>query len=205
VMIAMGAAPVRAQLANRLSLGGGGASARLRAATPGAAGTLSGITAFGTGRISLRRFALQGEYRQGSLTPDSGTGTGQDLVEARLLAAMRPLPWLQIAAGPHLRAYVVPGSTERWVFLEGRVRAEGAVIGEMVVTHLEMWTAFSSKVNVPGGASAARGGEVGLTVRFPRSPIWARLTYAIDRAALTGNARVETLEDVAISVGFGRP
>jgi len=83
------------------------------------------------------------------------------------------------------------------------VRAEGSVIGEMVRTHVELWIGLASHTNVTGASASARGGEVGLTLALPRSPVWGRLTYAIDRAAI--GTRVETLEDVALSVGFGRP
>jgi hypothetical protein len=200
--LAGAAAPARAQLGGRLSLGAGGSATRLQRRT-GVGETFSGITAFGAGRIGGPRFALEGAYRQGSLTPDSGAAGGLDVVEARLLATARPLPWLQVAAGPHARAWIVPGSTARWIFIEGRLRAEGFVLTEMLRTHVEVWTALSAKSN-DGSSGSARGGEAGLTVRFPRSPVWARLAYAIDRAAVSGGSRVETLEDIAISVGIGR-
>jgi len=51
------------------------------------------------------------------------------------------------------------------------------------------------------GSPAAQGGEVGLTVRLPRTPFWGRLTYAIDQATI--GSRTETLEAVGIAVGYG--
>jgi hypothetical protein len=194
---------LHAQLANVVSLGAGGSAARLQVDASGTTTLLSGITAFGSGRLGGRRFGLEGAYRQGSLTPDAGTGAAQDIVELRVLATARPLAWLQAGVGPHLRAYVVPGSTSRWVFIEGRVRAEGFVLSEVLRTHVELWAALSAKSN-SGGSGSARGGEAGLTVRMPRSPVWARISYAIDRAAQSASGRVETLEDISLSIGFGR-
>lgn len=197
------ASPVHAQLANHIVLGGGGSSTRLQTIASGVPATLSGITAFGAGRIGSGLLGLEVTYRQGSLTPDTGAGQKQDVVDGRVLAIVKPLSWLQVAAGPHLRAYIVPGLTERWVLIEARVRAEGSV-APTVRTHIEIWTALSAKVNT-GSGGAARGGEAGITIRLPRSPVWGRLTYAIDRAAVSGGGRIETLEDIALSVGFGRP
>jgi hypothetical protein len=204
VLAALAAAtPAHAQLTGRLSLGAGGSATALQRRSAGTDAVFRGITAFGGGRIGTPRFALEGTYRQGSLTPDSGGGSGLDIVEARLLATARPLPWLQVAAGPHARAWIIPGSTTRWIFIEGRLRAEGFMLTEMLRTHVEVWTALSARSN-DGSSGSARGGEAGLTVRFPRSPVWARIAYAIDRAAVSGGGRVETLEDIAISVGIGR-
>jgi len=199
------AAPAQAQLANRVGLGAGGATTRLSESAPTGTTILSGATASFSARIGVGRFAIEGQYRQGSLRADSGSAANEDLVEARVLAVVRPLSWFAIAVGPHARAYVVPGSTEHWTFIEGRARIEGAVIGDLVRTHVEGWTAFSASTNVPGSSGSAHGAEAGLTVRLRTSPVWFRLVYAIDRAQQNGSARTETLEDVALLVGFGRP
>jgi hypothetical protein len=153
--------------------------------------------------VGKGRFWLAGAYRQGTLKPDVGGGASQDLVDGLLLAQFRALPWLTVGAGPHARALVVPGSTEQWTFVEGRVRAEGEVIQGRVRAHVQLWTALSAHSNAPGTSAAGRGGEAGLTLSLPRSPVWVRLVYAIDRAS--AGPRAETLEDVALSVGYGRP
>ena len=196
-------AGARAQLAERLSLGGGLGTTRLTTAVSGKSGTLSGVSLFGAGHIGSGRFFLSGFYRQGTLKPDSGGAASQDLVDGLLLAQARVLPWLTIGAGPHARALVVTGSTEQWTFVEGHVRAEADVIPSLVSAHVELWDALTAHSNVPGSSASGRGGEAGLTLRLPRSPVWARLVYSVDRAAAA--PRTETLEDVAISVGYGKP
>ena len=204
-LLAAGAAllPVlaQAQLAGRISLGGGLGTTRLTTAVSGNTGTLSGVTLFGAGRVGSGRFFLSGAYRQGTLKADTGNAASQDLVDGLLLAQARVLPWLTVGAGPHARALVVTGSTEQWTFVEGHIRAEGEVIPSLVSAHVELWDAITAHTNVPGASASGRGGEAGLTLRFPHSPVWARLVYAVDRAAAT--PRTETLEDVAISVGYG--
>ncbi|HEY2804919.1 MAG TPA: hypothetical protein VGI92_03585 [Gemmatimonadales bacterium] len=192
-----------AQLADKLTLGGGLATTKLTTTAGGNTATMSGVTLFGDGQIGKGRFWLAGAYRQGSVKPDVGAGASQDLVEGLLLAQVRALSWLTVGVGPHARALAVPGSTEQWVFIEGRVRGEQEIITGRLSAHVQIHTAFTAHTNIPGGGASGHGGEAGLTLRWARSPIWARLVYVVDRASSTGNR--ETVEDVALSVGFGRP
>ncbi len=197
------ATPARAQVWDRLTLGGGLGTTRLTTSVSGTTGTQSGVSLFGAGHIGSGRFFLSGFYRQGTLKADTGSSPSEDLVDGLLLAQARVLPWLTIGAGPHARAIVVSGSTEQWTFVEGHVRAESDVIPSLVSAHLELWDALTAHSNGAGSGTSGRGGEAGLTLRLPRSLIFGRLLYSVDRAA--AGARTETLEDVTISVGYGRP
>ena len=198
------AAPVRAQLARSAAFGLDGASTRVTSTTGAGTARLSGVIIGGGGRIGLGMFSLEGGYRQGSLATDSGAAAAQDLVEARLLLAVRPVSWLTVLAGPHARAFVAPGGTERWMLFETRVRAEGTVVSPAISTHVELWVGLGGSLNVGSGAPSARGGEAGITLHLPRSPVWARLAYAMDRATQSGTANVRTVEDIRVAIGITR-
>ncbi|MFI5280904.1 MAG: hypothetical protein ACHQU1_10430 [Gemmatimonadales bacterium] len=194
------ARPLAAQAWRALELSAGATAARFRSTAPGNAGASSGVVAGGDGRILIGPVSLHGWYLEGRLAPDTGTTT-RDLVDAGLLLAVRPTPWAVLAAGPHLRAYVLPAGTERWVLWEGRARVEESIIAGTVRAHVELRAAISGTVNGQK-ADAARGGEAGITARFPRSLLWARLTYTIDHAQLVPSG-TETLEGVTLTVGLG--
>lgn len=193
-----------AQLARHVSGGGGAATVRVRT-TAGGGAALSGTAVGGEGRLTAGggRLALDVTYREGSLSADTGSAPARDLVEASVLVGTRPLRGLVVRAGPHLRAYVAPAGTERWVWWEAHARYETGIVGTMVRAHLEGWTAVASDVNAPAGAGGARGGEVGLTLWPARRPVWARLAYAVDRGDYGSGAGRVILERVALTVGVG--
>ncbi len=197
------APPVAAQLPSALGAGLGGASIRLRAGDSTAARSFAGMAVGGRLRIGSRAAALEASYLQGTLDPDTGTAPPRELVDGSLLVALSPLRWLTLKGGPHLRAWVFGGGTQRWVWWEAHARADGSLVDERLRAHVEMWTALSGEVNVPAGAGAAMGGEAGLTVRLARVPVWARLTYAIDRARFAGSDASEMMETLRVSLMLG--
>ncbi len=197
------ATPAAAQLPPGLGAGLGGASVRLRTADSTAAATFAGVAVGGRVRIGFRFAAVEGSYLEGTLDPDSAGGVSRDLVDGSLLAAVTPVSWLTLKAGPHVRSWVFVGGTQRWVWWEGHARVDGELAGAGLRAHLELWTAFSSDVNVPGGAGAARGGEAGLTVRIARPLVWARLTYTIDRTAFSDTGATEMLEALRLTLMLG--
>jgi hypothetical protein len=203
VALFLAAAPLQAQLTRNADFGLGVSSTRLTAVSDAGTARFSGIVLGGGGGIGRGLVSVEGGYRQGSLTPDSGAVVAQDLVEARLLVALRPLPWLSVLAGPHARAFVAPGGTERWMFFEAGLRVEGPVVIPSVSTHVELWAALGGSVNVGSGSPSARGGEAGVTLHLPRSPVWGRLTYAMDRATQSGGTNIRTVEDLRLSIGVG--
>lgn len=198
------AAPLSAQRLPSGAIGLGGSSTRLHSSTATDASVMSGVTVGGTAHVGRGRLSVEGAYHQGSLAADSGTTVPLDLVEGRLMLAMRPRGWLTALAGAHARAFVAPNGTERWLLWEARLRAEGPLVGATVQTHVELWAALGGTVNVGSGAPSARGGEVGLTLHLPRSPVWARLTYGIDQARQAGGGNTRTVEDLGVTIGIGR-
>jgi hypothetical protein len=200
--LALLAPPLHAQLERHATFSLGGGNTRLTAVTGAGTARLSGVTIGGSGRIGGGLLSVEGGYRQGSLAPDSGAGTTQDLAEARLMLAVRPVSWLSVLAGPHALAFITPSGTERWLLFEARARAAGTVVSPAVSTYVELWAALGGSVNVGTGSPSARGGEVGITLLFPRSPVWARLAYGMERATQSGSANIRTVEDIRVSIGI---
>ena len=200
---ALPAGPLRAQLLQHVSLDVGVFRLHFRSAAPGVGETLSGLAAVGRARFIVGPTSLETSYSQGHLVSDTGTATARDMVDGSAFLAVRPVSWFALKAGPHLRAYVAPGSTERWVMWEAHARADGSVIPGMLDANVEGWMALGSAVNVDPGARGARGGQAGLILRLWQSPLWARLTYVVDQATLKNNARTETVEAVLFAIGLG--
>jgi hypothetical protein len=197
------AGPLRAQVLQHLSLDAGVFRLHFRSAASGVGETLSGLAAVGRARFFVGSVSLETSYSQGHLVADTGTAIARDMVDGSAFLAVRPLSWLALKAGPHLRAYVAPGSTERWVMWEAHAHVDGSIIPGMLDANVEGWMAVGSAVNVDPGARGARGGQAGLILRLWRSPLWARLTYVVDQAKLKNDARTETVEAVLFAVGLG--
>lgn len=176
---------------------------RFQSTSPGGGEMLSGLVAGGRLRVVLRPLSLDLSYSQGRLTADTGGAAARDIVEGSLLVAARPVPWLALKAGPHLRAFAAPGGTERWVLWEGRAHADAPIVPGEWLAYFEAWVAVASSVNVDPGASGAHGAEAGFTVKVPQSPVWGRLAYIVDQARLKNGARSETLQTVVLSIGIG--
>ena len=195
--------PLAAQLPRNLGLDLQISRPRLQSTSPGGGEMLSGLVAGGRLRVVLRPVSLDLSYSQGRLTADTGGAAARDIVEGSLLVAARPVPWLALKAGPHLRAFAAPGGTERWVLWEGRAHADAPIVQGEWLAYVEAWVAVASSVNVDPGASGARGAEAGLTVKVPQSPLWGRLAFVVDQARLKNGARSETLQTVVLSIGLG--
>lgn len=161
-------------------------------------GTVMGIE----GRVELWVVGIDVAYAQGKVDPDSGTPAARDVVEGRVLIGNRPWNGLSLKAGPHIRSYVTASGTQRWLFWEARLRAEGTIVGTMHV-YAEVWRMLSGDVNVLEAFDGGQGGEAGLVVALPRSPFWGRLAYGIERSKLGGGARLETVEGLSLALGYG--
>jgi hypothetical protein len=197
------AGALRAQGLRNLSLDAGVSRMHFHSAASGGGEALSGIAAMGRARFFVGAFWLETSYSQGHLVADTGAAVSRDLVDGSAFLAGRPVAWLALKAGPHLRAYVRPGATERWVMWEAHARVDRPIIPGTLDAHFEAWTALSATVNVDPGALGSRGGQAGLILRLWQSALWARLTYAVDQAKLKSNARTETVEAILFAVGLG--
>ena len=208
-MLALGwavcaASPAAAQVPQDLGADVGLARARFASTTAGAGELLTGVVATGQARGRLGALAIEVSYAQGHLTADTGLATARDLVDGSVFLSVRPLPWLIVRAGPHVRAYAASaGGTERWTHWEGRVRAESAVVPDLLQVHVEGGLALASSVNAAAGAGGARYAEAGMTLRSRQSPLWARLGYVVDLAKAKDGVRSEAVEMVVLAVGVG--
>ncbi|HTT67479.1 MAG TPA: hypothetical protein VMF70_05570 [Gemmatimonadales bacterium] len=198
------AAPLAAQLPQFLgSVDLGLARQHFASSYPGGAESLTGALMYGQVGIALRPLAVDVSYAQGRLASSSASAAARSVAEASILVSGRVTPWLLLKAGPHLRAYSAPGSTERWVTWEAHAHADEEVIAGVLAASLEGWVAVIANANVDPGGSGARGAEAGVTMRIPGSALWARLAYAVDQASLKSGARTEALQSVLVSVGVG--
>lgn len=153
---------------------------------------------------SFKRFEIEGHYAEGALTPEGlAAGEPEDLVEASLLARVRLLNWLAVGGGPHLRAFVTPSGTARWSRVEANARFDGELIAGVAQLRIDAWYAVGTEVNVQGGGDGALGGEVGLTIRIPRTPTSLQVSYLADRASFT-NGGAEFVEGLRVALMLDR-
>lgn len=173
---------------------------------PGLVEQLRGPGLGAEARVNYSQFAFGASLFEGRLDASGGGGFTRDLVEGRVLVAARPLPWLEISAGPLLRAFVTDSTTERWVVWQGRARVDAPIVVNRVTSYVEVWRALSSQVTLPSAslnAGRVQGGEAGMVYRPPGAGrLWLRLAYRMDDALL-GNGS-EMVEAVTFSVGIGR-
>lgn len=194
----------------RWTFAAGATGVRVQSLAPtGVISELSGTTLGGSGGVALGRLALDIGYWQGRVAPEGAAGgagvrpPARDYTEGTVLLGVQPVGWLRVRGGVQARTYVTPAGTERWVFWQVRVRAEQMILEPAVRVHGELWRAISTEVNAPQPLDRGQGGEVGLTVRLPRWPLSARLTYGIDDAKLGGGVRRETVDQLSLTIGFG--
>lgn len=188
--------------AQRGTLAGTVTATRVRSTIGPAREALSGSVLGVEGRFAVWRLVLNVGYGQGSVHPDSGSPASRDVVEGRVLVGVQPLPGILLKAGPHVRSYVSTSGTQRWFFWEARLRGERPIVGG-VSGYAEVWRVLSGDVNVLEAFNGGQGGEAGMLVTLPNRPVWGRLSYGIERARLGGGSRLETVEGVSLTVGFG--
>lgn len=164
--------------------------------------SLSGWTFGGDGSVGWRRLSLYLGYWQGSVNPDSAGASSRDVVEGYALLAGHITPWLELKAGPHVWTYTSNAGSQRWALFEGRLHAEGGLIGKTVATYFELWTALSGSVNAVQEFGSGVGGQGGLIYHDRRLPLWGRLGYSVEQARLSGDAWKETVQRVILGVGY---
>ena len=192
-----------AQTGFRLAAGAGPAALHVHSRTETGQEALSGTVAGGEGVVQLGRLELDVNYLEGRLEPDSSGPAPRDFVAGRALLGVRAMPWLALQIGPHVRSYVTGAGTQRWVFWEAHVRLDGSLVGSELRSYVDVWRVLSASVNVVESYDHGEGGEAGLALSLSRAPLWAGLAYAVDHSTLGGGLRLETLEQVRLTVGLG--
>lgn len=159
-------------------------------------------SAFGIeGRVGIQVLSLELRYRQGQLTNDSRE-IDQDFVEGEAFVVVQPARWVSLGLGPHVRAYVEPSGTERWLMWEGRLRLR-TVLLPAVTGYIEGWRVLGSDLNVAEALDSGYGLDGGLEIRLDRAPVGFRLRYRTEYAELANGTRQETVEQVALSIVVG--
>jgi hypothetical protein len=195
---------------------------------PHAAGAQSGAVRVGLGSAQVERispvngtqafdgmgFALDGAFGLGPVTLgvryfDGGISSDEvateiDLVEGEALLWATPVRWVSVGLGPHIRAYVEEGGTERWVMWELRARGSVDLLRPALGAYIEGWTVLSADADVAETFDSGRGFEGGLSVAAGRLPFSARLRYRVERLELGDGVRRETVEHIGVVIGVGR-
>jgi hypothetical protein len=193
------AAPLAAQtLHGSAALGGGWV--RTVSLLGSSEDALRGVVIGGEGRVRVGRFMIDAAYREGGLSTYDRSET-RDYAEGHFLVMASVVRGVEIAIGPHARAFITNTGTQRWLFWSLRLRGERDLITPSIAGYVELWRSLSAKVNVSEAFDKANGGEVGMKVRFSGSRFWSRVGYQIERAWL--GARRETVEGLNIVVGYG--
>jgi hypothetical protein len=207
-------AALAALLAPRLAPAQGGPTVALRADagvlwihsdTGVATGAMRGPAVAAEARVHVSGFILGGGVLEGRLQPVGGPAAQRDLVQGTLFVGARPMPWLELSAGPVVRAYVTDSASERWVLWQARARVDAPIVAGSLATYAELWRAVASAVSLGPGAGRVQGGEAGVLFQPPQTRFWVRLAYRVDDALVGSVARSETVEAVLVSVGVGLP
>jgi hypothetical protein len=147
--------------------------------------------------------ALGIRYIEGSVANDSA-GIDREFAEADVTLWARPVHWGAVGVGPHVRSFVAPGGTERWLLWEIRGRGSAGLRPGMLDAYLEGWLALGGDVDVPEPFNSGRGVEGGLELTLGRLPLAVRLRYRVERINLGDGARRETTEHLVLGLGLGR-
>ena len=161
----------------------------------------------GEGRIAVNGLVFGLGLLEGQLKPAGSSGGGTtpqlDLVQGTVFVGGRVLPWLEMTAGPVVRAYLTDSTTERWVIWQARARVDAPIVMGQLSSYFEVWRSLSSDVNLPTGAGRIQGGEAGVVFQPPQQRVWLRLSYRMDDALLGGGN--ETMEGITLSGGITIP
>lgn len=193
----------RAQDRPTFVLSGTGEFVWVRSDTLGGAVRLRGPVLAGEGRVGLHGVALAVRLLEGRLQSLDATAA-RDLIEARVSVAAQPVPWLEVSAGPVVRAYVTDSVTERWVLWQARARMEAPIVAGRVSSYVELWHTLASRMSLAPQAGRVQGGEAGLVLRPPRGRLSLRIAYRVDAAVVRAGAS-ETLEAVSLGLGLSVP
>jgi hypothetical protein len=211
---AVALAALAASLAPRLAPAQGEPTVALRADagvlwihsdTGVARGAMRGPAIAAEARVYVSSLMVGGGLLESRLQPLVGPGGQRDLVQGTLFVGARPWPWLELSAGPVVRAYVTDSASERWVLWQARARVEAPIVAGSLASYAELWRTLASDVSLGPGAGRVQGGEAGVLYQPPQTRFWLRLAYRVDDARVGAMARSETVEAVLVSVGVGLP
>lgn len=161
----------------------------------------SGLTIGGAAEVSLGWLRLDLRYLEGGLGSEDDIAD-QDIVEGELLLGVAPLSWLKVKLGPHIRSFVTPRGTQRWVFWEGRLATSMPLGSPNLLAHLELWHVLSASVDAVEPFDSGNGLEGGIRLSLNRLPFSFRLAYRIDHSSLGDGVKNDTVEQLVFALGW---
>jgi len=195
LLVVSAGASLAAQIPAQVGVQVDGTGTRVRGISPTlATGTVVGARGSATlGPVRLSVFYREGRMHDGSTQPL--------LVEGGAALDVRLMPWLSAGLGPVARAYTLDSTTQRRVWLAGRVGFDAPLIGASVRTDLQLWRSFVTSM---GSADLTHvgGGEVGIAY-WAATHWWIRLATRFDDAVFSGR-RHERLTGLTLGAGIGR-
>jgi hypothetical protein len=195
-------AAAAAQGGARATLGIGLAPSWEETQTQGSLVSRTGLLREGSLGLGVSVLGLDVLYRQGTLSADGGADQ-HELVDGQVLFGLRLGPWLTLEAGPHLRAYVTPAGTERWVLWEGQARVAARVLRPGGWVYLRVGRVLTA--DIPGMSfDHGQGAAAGLELRLGSTPLWGHVGYWVHRASASGALRVETVQGMSLGVALRR-
>jgi len=213
-----------------LHLAGQIASIAARTIMPGSTIPASGTVFGAEGRVTYRRLFARASYGEGSLDHE-GPGA-RDLVEGFAQIGVAPLPFVEVAVGPLVRAYSTPATTsadpvllrlqlgdgspdaraapavtQRWVLWQIRGRFHAPIRAGSdrlgLRAFADLWTAVQGDVDLPEPFDRAQGGEAGLILRWTAPTVFTfSVSYAIDETQLGDAGRRDTVERLSAALGI---
>jgi hypothetical protein len=165
--------------------------------------TWRGPVAAGSARIDVGQISLRLGVVEGRLTGTGGTPPRQDLVEGWALVGARPLRWLELSAGPEIRALVTPSGSERTTSWRVAAGLHGPVMAGGITGDLEVWRSLAVGGDMTQtGNGRWQGADAGVAAPLGAS-LRLRLGYRLDD--LVAGARRETLNALTLTVNLARP
>ena len=159
-----------------------------------------GIAAGLRAGASLARGGIEVRYAEARLDTDGVDE--RNFVDVAFVAAVHPLPFLTVLAGPRAHALRNSTGTRRWLFWTGAVRLESPRFARRhVAVFGEVWLGAGS-VNETDGAELARGMETGVLAWLPGAPLFVRIAYRLDDGRSDAAGLRSTVEHTTIGVGY---
>lgn len=124
------------------------------------------------------------------------------LVEGELMLGYRPLRWLALQLGPHVRKVETPSQSDDWVFWEGRLWLGATLVDRIAYSYAEGWVIFSASEPENATFDNGFGFEGGLFVKTTTLPVWLKAGYRIDRATFNSLGSADTVQQLLLLLGI---
>lgn len=175
--------------------------AALHTRSQGGAGSasLEGVGIALAARVERGYLVARVRYVDGTVTSSDAANPDRGVADAMVSVGVRVLDWLSVEAGPRTRAYSADARIQRWGFMDVRLSGERTIIDDRVAMDLALWRSVSGGFHESRVFDGASGGEVAVAFKLWRQPLWARLTYRIDRGTGADPVRSDTFEQLLLT------